>query len=101
MIFSFRQFVYLFERLVERLDISTPLGAWHYATVLCRLAQNHAKVLEKRFEEVRENLVASLLRGGNQVEGWTIDHQLARLKAENRAKSPPRENLREQKPEGA
>ncbi|KAF8546702.1 hypothetical protein OG21DRAFT_1607673 [Imleria badia] len=27
-------FVYLFERLVERLDISTPLGAWHHATIL-------------------------------------------------------------------
>ncbi|KAF8545943.1 hypothetical protein OG21DRAFT_1367723, partial [Imleria badia] len=50
-------FVYLFERLVERLDISTPLGAWHYATILCRLAENHAKVLEKKFEEVRETLV--------------------------------------------
>ena len=81
------------------LDISTPLGAWHYATILCRLAQNHAKVLEKKFEEVRENLVASLLGNGNQVEGWTIDHQMTRLKAENRAKSPPRKDSKKQRPE--
>ncbi|KAF8546704.1 hypothetical protein OG21DRAFT_1472941 [Imleria badia] len=91
-------FVYLFERLVERLDISTPLGAWHYATILCRLAQNHAEVLEKRFEEVGEKLVASLLGEGNR-EGWTIDHQIAMLKAEKRGKSPPREKLRKQKSE--
>ncbi|KAF8139653.1 hypothetical protein EV363DRAFT_1444121 [Boletus edulis] len=82
-------FVYLFERLVERLDISTPLGAWHYATILCRLAKNHAKVLENRFEGVKEKLVASLLRKGNPVEGWTRDDQLDRLIAENKAKKPP------------
>ena len=81
------------------LDISTPLGAWHYATILCRLAQTHAKVLEKKFEEVRENLATSLLREGNQVEGWTIDHQMTRLKAENRAKSPPRKNIKKQRSE--
>ncbi|KAF8139647.1 hypothetical protein EV363DRAFT_1579207 [Boletus edulis] len=51
-------FVYLFERLVERLDISTPAGAWHYATILCRLAQNHAKVLENKFEGIKEKLIA-------------------------------------------
>lgn len=89
----------MFERLVERLDISTPLGAWHYATILCRLAQNHAKDLEKKFEEVRENLIRSLLGEGKQAEGWTIDHQMTRLKAENRAKSPPGEKVKKQKPE--
>ncbi|KAF8439347.1 hypothetical protein L210DRAFT_3646112 [Boletus edulis BED1] len=79
-------FVYLFERLVERLDISTPAGAWHYATILCRLAKNHAKVLENKFEGVKEKLVASLLRKGDLVEGWTTDDQIDRLIAENKAK---------------
>ncbi|KAF8139652.1 hypothetical protein EV363DRAFT_1426160 [Boletus edulis] len=82
-------FVYLFERLVERLDISTPAGAWHYATILCRLAQNHAKVLENKFEGIKEKLVTSLLRKGSQVEGWTRDDQIDRLIAENKAKNPP------------
>ncbi|KAF8439348.1 hypothetical protein L210DRAFT_3630922 [Boletus edulis BED1] len=82
-------FVYLFERLVERLDISTPLGAWHYATILCRLAKNHAKVLENKFEGVKEKLVASLLRKGDLVEGWTRDDQIDRLIAENKAKKLP------------
>ncbi|KAF8123307.1 hypothetical protein EV363DRAFT_1180446 [Boletus edulis] len=82
-------FVYLFERLVERLDISTPLGAWHYATILCRLAKNHAKVLENKFEGIKEELVASLLRKGDLVEGWTRDDQIDRLIAENKAKNPP------------
>jgi hypothetical protein len=84
---------------VERLDISTSLGAWHYATILCRLAQNHADALEKKFEQVREQLITSLLREGGSAEGWTIDHQMTRLKAENRAKSPPRKDLRKQRPE--
>ncbi|KAH0838790.1 hypothetical protein J3R83DRAFT_7166 [Lanmaoa asiatica] len=92
-------FVYLFERLVERLDISTPLGAWHYATILCRLAQHHAKILEKKFEQVRENLITSLLEEGNQAEGWTVDHQMARLKAENRVKLPLREKPRKKRTE--
>lgn len=25
-----------------------PVGAWHYATILCRLARNHAKKLEEK-----------------------------------------------------
>ncbi|KAF8545941.1 hypothetical protein OG21DRAFT_1589690 [Imleria badia] len=80
-------FIYLFERLVETLDISTPLGAWHYATILCRLAQNHAEVLEKRFEEVRERLINSLLNQG--IQGWTIGNQKATLKAEESKVNTP------------
>jgi hypothetical protein len=80
-------FVHLFERLVEKLDISTPVGAWHYATILCRLAQNHAKDLEKKFEEVRDNLVTSL-QNGDQMEGWTLEHQMNKLKVKKKATSP-------------
>ena len=83
---------------MERLDISAPLGAWHYATILCRLAQNHAKVLERRFAEVKEDII-TLLREGNQADGWAVDHQRAKLKAEKRAKSPPREKSRKKEPE--
>ncbi|KAG6379004.1 hypothetical protein JVT61DRAFT_13295 [Boletus reticuloceps] len=68
----------LFERLVEKIDISTPVGAWHYATILCRLAQNHAKKLEEKFEKVRDNLVKSL-QNGDEVESWTLEHQWEKL----------------------
>ncbi|KAF8425834.1 hypothetical protein L210DRAFT_871349 [Boletus edulis BED1] len=70
--------VWLFERLVEKLDISTPVGAWHYATILCRLAQNHAKKLEEKFEKVRDNLVRSLHKG-DEVESWTLQRQREKL----------------------
>ena len=82
---------------MEKLDISTPLGAWHYATILCRLADKHSKELESKFEEVREDFVASLLGTGNPVEEWIIGHQLDRLKAEGRAKSPPRKDVEKEK----
>ncbi|KAI5986082.1 hypothetical protein F5J12DRAFT_578617 [Pisolithus orientalis] len=78
--------VHLFERLVEKLDISSPLGAWHYATILCRLAKLHAEVLETRFETVKEPLTTALRSGSTRMEQWTITHQLATLVAENKVK---------------
>ncbi|KAF8556408.1 hypothetical protein OG21DRAFT_1495507 [Imleria badia] len=70
-------YVYLYERLTEKLDISTPVGAWHYATILCRLAQNHAKILQEKFEEqVRDRLVTSLKKG-ERLESWTMAYQRA------------------------
>lgn len=71
----------MFERLVEGLDISTALGAWHYATILCRLAHNHTKVVEERFNEAKGDLELRLLREEKQAtEGWTIEHQVAMFK---------------------
>lgn len=82
--------VYLFERLVERLDISTPLGARHYATILCRLANIHAGLLGERLEMAKEDLITSLRKKGKDMEGWTITHQLALLAADSKAKFPSR-----------
>ncbi|KIO14435.1 hypothetical protein M404DRAFT_5804 [Pisolithus tinctorius Marx 270] len=84
--------VYLIERLVERLDISTPLGAWHYVTILCRLANIHAGLLGERFEMAKEDLITSLRKKGKDMEGWTITHQLALLAADSKAKFPSRTN---------
>ncbi|KAL6303500.1 hypothetical protein BKA93DRAFT_734850, partial [Sparassis latifolia] len=59
----------LFERQAESLDISTPLGAWHYATVLCRIAlmrsgswcaiamctRSSSHLRRRRMEDLRRN----------------------------------------------
>ncbi|KAI5995809.1 hypothetical protein F5J12DRAFT_785577 [Pisolithus orientalis] len=62
--------------------VSTPLGAWHYATILCRLANIHAGLLGERFEMAKEDLITSLRKKGKDMEGWTITHQLALLAAD-------------------
>lgn len=53
--------------------------------------------LEKRSGVVGESLITSLLNDGNQVHGWTVDYQMARFKAEKRAKSPLRKQWRKKK----
>ncbi|KAI6008102.1 hypothetical protein F5J12DRAFT_936555 [Pisolithus orientalis] len=72
--------VHLFEWLVEKLDISSPLGAWHYATILCKLTTIHAGVLEGKFEDVEKNLIMSLLNNRDTSMGeWTITDRFAML----------------------
>ncbi|KAN0101148.1 hypothetical protein V8E55_001132 [Tylopilus felleus] len=78
-------FAYLFQRLVERTGTSTSLGAWHFMTILRRLSQNHTKVLEKRFEEVRESWLLHCSTKKIRLEGWTVAHQRDILNAEKRA----------------
>ncbi|KAK2465496.1 hypothetical protein APHAL10511_002388 [Amanita phalloides] len=72
--------IHLYERLVYKLDISTPLGAWHLVTILSRLATQHAESLREKFNDNKENLVTLL---GKKDLGpdlrWTIEHQRAKL----------------------
>ena len=76
------QNVHLFERLGTRVDISTPAGAWHYATILCRLAVRHARRLESEFEKVRHDFIDKAMTG--KVAAWTADEQIAQLDKEAR-----------------
>ncbi|KAK2465464.1 hypothetical protein APHAL10511_002356, partial [Amanita phalloides] len=72
--------IHLYERLVDKLDISTPLGAWHLVTILSRLATRHTESLREKFNDKKENLVTLL---GKMDLGpdlrWTIEHQRAKL----------------------
>ncbi|KAI0940459.1 hypothetical protein AcW1_003650 [Taiwanofungus camphoratus] len=52
--------VHIFERHTLSFDISTAIGAWHYATVLCRIAIEQSKELYRRFTQIKDNLVARL-----------------------------------------
>ena len=67
------QNVYLFERLGTWVDISTPIGAWQYATILCRLSVQHAKRLQAKFSEVKFN---------GRIPAWTAAEQIAELDAQ-------------------
>lgn len=80
--------VHLFERLVESLDISTPSGAWHYAMILCRLAEIQAGNLGTKFEMVKQDLITSLHSKTKNREEWTIVHQRAMLQVDSKAKLP-------------
>ncbi|KAF8628281.1 hypothetical protein AX17_006015, partial [Amanita inopinata Kibby_2008] len=62
--------IHLFERQVEKVDISTPLGAWHYATVVAWLAFEHSMHLKNVFDAVRKDLGENKAR----LAAWTIDH---------------------------
>ena len=75
------QNVHLFERLGTGVDISTPIGAWHYATILCRLSARHAKRLQAKFSEVKLN---------GRIPAWTAAEQIAEL---DRAQTLPAQAL--------
>ncbi|KAK2467435.1 hypothetical protein APHAL10511_000670 [Amanita phalloides] len=72
--------IHLYERLVDRLDISTPLGAWHLVTILNRLATQHAECLREKFNAKKERLVTLLGKKDLDPElSWTIEHQRTKL----------------------
>ncbi|KAF8631840.1 hypothetical protein AX17_004981 [Amanita inopinata Kibby_2008] len=79
-------FVHLFERQVEKVDLSTPLGAWHYATVVARLADKHSTRLKNAFDKVKDNLH----KHEAKLAAWTIDHQRVALIAEGKALEHPK-----------
>ncbi|KAF8628758.1 hypothetical protein AX17_005919 [Amanita inopinata Kibby_2008] len=78
--------IHLFERQVEKLDLSTLLGAWHYATVISRLADEHSKRLQNAFDKVKDNLHKHRAK----LAAWTIDHQRDTLVKECKVKYPER-----------
>ncbi|KAI6155790.1 hypothetical protein BKA82DRAFT_291677 [Pisolithus tinctorius] len=73
------------DNLNEWVYVSTPLGAWHYAIVLYRLAKIHAGLLGERFGMVKEDLTTSLRIKGKDMEELTITHQLVLLAADSKA----------------
>jgi len=71
--------VHIAERHTEQYDISTPLGCWGYATVLCRLALWQSKALLSEFRSVEAHLVGQLQLSANERDvrlGWTRKHQI-------------------------
>ncbi|EED81527.1 predicted protein [Postia placenta Mad-698-R] len=55
--------VQIFERHTQSFDISSPIGAWHYASVLARIAVIWGPQLAERFSAVREGYI----KGDSQV----------------------------------
>ncbi|KAF8634984.1 hypothetical protein AX17_004051 [Amanita inopinata Kibby_2008] len=85
--------IHLFERQVEKVDISTPLGAWHLATVISRLADDHSKRLQDAFDSKKD----SLQKDKSVLAAWTIDHQRGALVAQGKAKEPSKKSSEEKK----
>jgi len=74
--------VHVAERHTEQFDISTPLGSWEYATVLCRLALWQSKALLKEFKLAEAKLVELLQLPVDQRDAklkWTMKHQIDEL----------------------
>ena len=55
------------------------MGAWHLATVLCRLATTHAARLEKEFLKVKARLIENAIT--KNIPAWTAAEQIAELEA--------------------
>ena len=72
---------------MTRVDISKPAGAWHYATILCRLAVRHAKRLENEFIKVKFT---------GPIAAWTAAEQIAELdKAQTQQAQTPQARTQE------
>ncbi|EPQ57658.1 hypothetical protein GLOTRDRAFT_137917 [Gloeophyllum trabeum ATCC 11539] len=52
------EFTYVAEADAHVFDISTPLGAFHFSTFLCMLAEVHARTLNEKLADVKERLEA-------------------------------------------
>ncbi|KAI0958377.1 hypothetical protein AcV7_004212 [Taiwanofungus camphoratus] len=72
--------VHIFERHTQKFDISTPFGAYHYATVLIRIAVQDSKKLAAKFAQVKDALIERL-QNDELDKGlrWTLEHQLQEL----------------------
>ncbi|KAI0918133.1 hypothetical protein AcV5_002904 [Taiwanofungus camphoratus] len=72
--------VHIFERHTLSFDISTAIGAWHYATVLCRIAIQQSKELYTRFLQIKDSLIVRLQNGKLDAHlQWTQAMQLQEL----------------------
>lgn len=67
---------YIAERYGRAYDISTPIGAYNYATFLSFVANVHAAKLLARVKGVSEEIVAKVLRDDESLK-WTMEHQFA------------------------
>lgn len=67
--------VRIFERHMMSFDVSSPLGAWHYATVMARIAVFWGTALAKRFALVRNAFVKGVEKDDPKLR-WTHAHQV-------------------------
>ncbi|OSX63955.1 hypothetical protein POSPLADRAFT_1168117 [Postia placenta MAD-698-R-SB12] len=67
--------VRIFERHMMSFDVSSPLGAWHYATVMARIAVFWGTALAKRFALVRDAFVTGVEKDDPKLR-WTHAHQV-------------------------
>lgn len=68
----------LFERGGVALDISTAIGAWHYATVLTRIAHKHSKLLQEKFNTLQcFHDVKQFKEAVTKLETWSMHYQQA------------------------
>lgn len=75
----------LFERLGVQMNISTALGAWHYATVLARLSNLHSRNLERKFDDAKQHIKTTELL--SMLRTWSMRHQINDLKLQGKIKS--------------
>ncbi|PCH39373.1 hypothetical protein WOLCODRAFT_85527 [Wolfiporia cocos MD-104 SS10] len=68
------EYVHIFEEHTESFDISTAFGAWHYATVLARIAVKYGPKLIQQFKMKREDFIARLNEQTPEMR-WRQSHQ--------------------------
>ena len=54
------------------------MGAWHLATIFCRLAVRHSRRLEEAFDEVKDEFIKKASTGN--LAAWTRIEQIALVK---------------------
>ena len=59
------------------MNISEPMGAWHLATIFCRLAVRHSRRLQEVFGKVQDKFIEKA-RTGN-IAAWTRAEQISAL----------------------
>ncbi|EPQ57881.1 hypothetical protein GLOTRDRAFT_21349, partial [Gloeophyllum trabeum ATCC 11539] len=55
-------------------DISSPLGAFHYATFCCLVATTFADALKNEFEAARDSFLEMRKKQGKALQ-WSMEHQ--------------------------
>jgi len=73
---------YIAERDARAFDISTPIGAFHYATFLCMVATRHALALKEELEKKKEDFYCRFGEGHESTR-WTMTDQVNALKTKS------------------
>lgn len=69
-------------------DVSNPLGAWHYATVMARIAVFWGTALAERFVKVQDQFVEDAGKDALKLQ-WTQTHQAIHKSATTAPKASP------------
>ncbi|EED77609.1 predicted protein [Postia placenta Mad-698-R] len=80
--------VQIFERHMVSFDVSNPLGAWHYATVMARIAVFWGTALAERFVKVQDQFVEDAGKDALKLQ-WTQTHQAIHKSATTAPKASP------------